>query len=198
GVYDGHGLYQMELQFPQMPDRMLFTHDKSAKSATRAMSEEEFAAVFSERERLAAARALAARQLAEPGFKAWEHLADKHGRLPNFAPRAALLGELTIAELTHLFERDERRDSGRARVDVVYGYIGDQRLGDRDPIDYDQSREVFLKLVEQGFVPRKPELVQNGELAGEIAGEVLAKTFHYKGKPVELTVRLTNSTGLPL
>ncbi len=182
GRYDGSGGYSLSLQFPQMSHSLVLTQDKKIKKdpAVKQLSDTEFAAWLTTQEGLENVDALARRQLDQPGFAAWEEFKDKRGHYPAFSPRAALLGEITTAELYHLLDwngfQEQYKQQGKVRLDIIYGYIGDEKLGEPDPIDLEQAREVVKKLKAKGYSQ---------------TGDVLSKEFSYKGKLVTLEVRVT-------
>ena len=182
GHYNGTSGYSLTLQFPQMGHQLVMTQDKKIKSdqAVSKLSDAEFAAWLTKEEGLDGVDSLAQRQLDQPDFKAWEQFKDKWGQYPVFSPRATLLGEITTSELYHLLDwngfQQQYRRQGKVRLDIVYGYIGDEKLGEPDPIDLEQAREVVSKLKQKGY---------------KLSGSVLSKEFSYKGKPVTIEVRVT-------
>lgn len=186
GHYDGRGGYSLELQFPHMSERLLLTQQKKLKDpAVAGLSDSDFADWLVRAEGLEPVEGLARRQVAERSFAAWEHLPDKNGNPPAFSPRASLLGEIMTGELFHLFDGAKGSLSiarrGRVRVDAVYGYLGDSQLGEAEPLDWVQARQTVEGLGARGYKP---------------SGGVLRKAVVYKGKEVEVQVRVSQP-GVP-
>lgn len=184
GHYDGKSQYDVTLQFPQLTHAVTMTQSKKVKSSPEVITllDKKFAGWLASREQLQDMDFLARRQLSEPGFKAWEHIRDKYGNYMGYSPRVALLGEIAWAELFHILDwngfKKEHKPQGRLRLDIVYGHLGDKELGEPKPIDKEQAEELFRKLLERGYTPDKK-------------GDILTKTISYKGKPVEIEIRIT-------